>query len=419
MRQHELERGPSEGLNRRGFLRATGAAAAAAGLAAGSNSGVAAQQAEPRVLPRRPLGKTGVEVTILNLGTWQSPGLDRLVRFAYAQGVRYFDAAKSYGSEPGLKRWFQAAPEVRDQIFLVTKDSPREPRDLLRMADERLASLGTDRIDLFFVHALGDRSEQAGLEWPKSAELGRVAEQLKKAGKIKFFGFSSHHRRRAEFLQAAAQGGFIDAIMLQYHPWLDKESPLNRALDACHAKGIGLISMKQVAGQFGGGADNPGLDVLAEVKRRVPMLAERKLSPYQGLLQAIWSDERIASACVSMRNTDQIRENTDAARRFEPLKEAEIRALHDASLAHGRTLCADCDGRCMAAAGTEARLGDLTRYLTYHDHHGHRAEARRLYAELSDAERGWQGADLAAAQRACPSRLDFARLLPKADERLA
>ena len=41
--------------------------------------------------------------------------------------------------------------------------------------------------------------------------------------------------------------------MLQYTPWLDKDSPLNKALDACHDKGIGLISMKQIAGQFPAG----------------------------------------------------------------------------------------------------------------------------------------------------------------------
>jgi len=61
------------------------------------------------------------------------------------------------------------------------------------------------------------------------------------------------------------------------------------------------------------------------------MLAEKKLSPFQGLLNAIWTDERISASCVSMRNTDQIRENTDAARRFEPMKEAEISQLRDAS----------------------------------------------------------------------------------------
>jgi len=149
------------------------------------------------------------------------------------------------------------------------------------------------------------------------------------------------------------------------------------------------------------------------------MLAEKKLSPFQGLLHAIWTDERISSVCTSMRNTDQIRENADAARRFEPLKAAELSQLRDASLAHGPTLCADCEGRCMAAAGTAAELGNLTRFLTYHEHHGDRAEARRQYANLSPEARDWSGADLDAARAACPSRLDFARLLPEVDRHLA
>ncbi len=249
-----------------------------------------------------------------------------------------------------------------------------------------------------------------------------MVEQLKKAGKVKFFGFSSHHAERPRILQAAAEGGFIDAIMLQFTPWLDKDAPLNKAIDACHAKGIGLISMKQVAGQGQFDPITGRGDTLAETARRVPTLKDRGLSLYQGLLTAIWSDERIATACVSMRNTDQIRENAAAARKFAengPLKEADIRQLRDAALAAGPTLCADCDGRCAAAAGTSARLGDLTRFLTYHDHHGYRSEARRLYAELAASERDWRDADLDAARRACPSGLDFARLLPKVEERLA
>ena len=49
----------------------------------------------------------------LNLGTWRSPGLDRLLRFAYASGVRYFDTAASYGSEPAIARWLQQMPRTR------------------------------------------------------------------------------------------------------------------------------------------------------------------------------------------------------------------------------------------------------------------------------------------------------------------
>jgi hypothetical protein len=174
--------------------------------------------------------------------------------------------------------------------------------------------------------------------------------------------------------------------------------------------------MKQVAGQF---PSAPKINVLEEVVKRVPMLAEKKLSPYQGLLHAIWTDERISGSCVSLKTTDRVRENSDAARRYEPLKTAELHQLRDAVLAFSPTLCAGCDGRCALAAGTKAELGELTRFLTYHEHHGIRAEARSRYSALSPEARDWSGADLEAARAACPSRLDFAKLLPEVDRHLA
>ena len=120
-----------------------------------------------------------------------------------------------------------------------------------------------------------------------------------------------------------------------------------------------------------------------------------------------------------MRNTDQIRDNIDAARRYEPVKAADIHQLRDVLIAAGPMMCADCEGRCSIAAGTKAELGNLTRFLTYHQHHGDRAEARRQYARLSPEARDWTGADLEAARLACPNRLDFARLLPEVYRHLA
>lgn len=405
-------------VHRREFLHQTSATAAVLGVTAAA-SGARAQDAPARAnarpaLPTRPLGRTGVDVSILNQGTWRAPGaLDRILRFAYSNGVRYFDTAKSYGSEGGFKRWFQQVPEVRKEIFLATKDHPNTPKKLLEQVDQRLEALGTDYIDLLFIHALGDNHYDTEATWPDSAEFKETVAALKKSGKVKFVGFSTHHARRAELLQAAAKGGFVDVIMLQYTPWLDTGSDLNKAIDACHKAGIGLVSMKQVAGQF---TETSG--ILAEVVKKVPMLKEKNLTPYQGLLHAIWTDERIASACVSMRTLDQIRMNTDAASRFEPLQQADLQQLRDAALAHGPTLCADCDGRCARAAGTQAALGDLTRFYTYHEHHGYRGDARALYSALPEAQKSWKGADLQAAREACPSRLDFARLLPEVDRLL-
>lgn len=392
--------------NRREFLQ-TGAAATAVAATASLASPSTAEAQQPRVLPRRPLGKTGVEVTILNQGTWKAPGaLDRILRTAYAQGIRYFDTAHSYGSEPGFKRWFEAVPEVRKDIFLVTKDTPKSPRELLKQLDQRLEALGTDYIDLIFIHAVGDHGAHE-IEWPKSREFKETAEAIRKSGKARLVGFSTHHDRRAEILNNAVAGGFVDAIMLKYSPWMSRDDAISRAMDACHEKGIGLISMKQMAGNTD------------EVFLRQPVLKEKNLNAYQGLLHACWTDPRIASCCVSMRNIEHIRENADSARRFEPLKKAELDTLREYLLAGKPMMCAECDGRCALAAGTRARFSDLTRFLTYHEHHGARAEARRQYARLSAEERDWHGADLAAAQAACPSRLDFARLLPEVDRLLA
>ncbi len=410
----------TNGTDRRTFLQA-GALATAAALSVGAGNGLAAEEpAKHTVLPRRKLGKTGLEITLLEMGTGalrEQAVLDRLLRLSYANGVRTFDTAKLYGTEPGFKKWFEQFPEVRKQIVLVTKDNPRAPKDMLAMLDHRLEALATDYIDLFFIHGLGDdHSLDDAINLVTSKEFKETAEAIRKSGKAKFLGFSTHHRDRAQIIQAAADGGIVDAIMLQYTPWLDKDSPLNKAIDACHEKGIGLISMKQVAGQF---PARPKVNILEEVARRVPMLAEKKLSPYQGLLHAIWTDERISGSCVSIKTNDQLHEDADAARRYEPLKTAEILQLRDAALAFGPTLCADCDGRCSEAAGTKAELGNLTRFLTYHEHHGDRTEARRQYAALPSEARDWSGADLEAARAACPNKLDFVKLLPEVDRHLA
>lgn len=395
--------------DRRTFLQA-GAVASAAALA--TSSATNAQDAAPRPmeLPRRPLGKTGVDITILDQGTGKGPDVDRLLRYGFARGVRAYDTSETYHSEAAFKKWFAQEPAVRKQIFLVTKDAPKTPSQLLGMLDKRLEALGTDYVDLLFIHSFGDNHKlDDAIAMVKSKELKDAFESARKSGKARLLGISTHHKDRAHLIQAAAEGGFVDVIMLQYRPWLDKDSPLNKAIDVAHKRGIGLISMKQIAGNFLG--DKPRGSILQEVARRVPVLAERKLTPYQGLLQAIWTDERLSAVCTTMRNTDHIRENTDAAVRYEPLKTTEIRQLRDATLAHGPTLCADCDGRCSLAGGTQAELGNLTRFLTYHEHHGDRALARELYDALPPEARDWAGADLEAARAACPNKLDFARLL--------
>ncbi len=397
-------------VDRRAFLQASLAVTAATtGLVAGAASIATAQDPKPGedkpVLPKRMLGKTGVEVTLLNHGTVGEPaGLARLLRSAYHEGVRYFDTAEGYkNSEKVIGEWLTAMPEVRKSIFLATKSHVKTQSDMLKKLDQRLANLKTDYIDLLFFHGL----ETDQTDWPKSKELKETAEALKATGKVKFVGFSTHDAMITEQIQNAAEGGFIDVVMLKYTPWLDRNAPLNKAIDACHAKNIGLVSMKQLAGQTQFTADH------------VPSIKAKGLTPGQGLLQAIWTDERFSASCVTLRNTDQVLENADAARRFEPLKAAEILELRDAVLASNPTMCPGCDGRCSLAGGTKARLGDLARFLTYHEDGGMRRVARESYAELTAVARDWKDADLVAAREACHHKLDFSRLLPEVDRLLS
>jgi aryl-alcohol dehydrogenase-like predicted oxidoreductase len=398
-------------MDRREFLQ-TGVAASAvgAGLVGGTAPATAAAAQDKNaqnkpVLPKRVLGKTGAEVTMLTLGTVGQSSLDRILRLAYREGVRYFDTAEGYGNaETVFAKWFDTFPEIRKTIFLATKSHVGKPADMLQRVDQRLARLKTDYLDLLFFHGLSTSQK----EWPKSKEMKEAIEAIKKTGKVKFVGFSTHDPAIAEQLQNAAEGGFVDVIMLKFSPWLAKDSPLNKALDACHKANIGLVSMKQIAGQ-----------ALRITQERVPTLKEKQLTPAQGLLHAIWTDERFTSSCVTMKNNDQTSENGDAARRFVPLTLAEFDELRGAVLAAGPTLCPNCDGSCSLAAGTKARLGDLARFYTYHEELGCRGQAHEGYAALSAEERDWKGADLDAARAACHNSIDFAKLLPEVDRLLA
>ena len=176
--------------------------------------------------------------------------------------------------------------------------------------------------------------------------------------------------------------------------------------------------MKQIAGQFFG--DTPKGNILDDVVRRVPMLAEKKLTPVPG--PAARDLDRRADQQL-LRLDAQHRPDPREHRRRPPVRAAEDGARSTSSATPcwptARRSVPTATAAARSPPGTKAELGNLTRFLTYHEHHGDRAEARRQYAELSPEARDWSGADLEAARAACPNRLDFARLLPEVERHLA
>ena len=140
-------------------------------------------------LPRRPLGKTGIEITIL----WIR-GRARVLASTGScgsglRGVRAYDTSETDHSEAAFKRWFAQDSTVRKQIILVTKDAPKIPAQLMGMLDKRLEALGTDYVDLLFIHSFGDYySLDDAMPMVRSKELKEASEAAKKSGKARLVG---------------------------------------------------------------------------------------------------------------------------------------------------------------------------------------------------------------------------------------
>ena len=130
--------------SRRDFARIVGASPVAAGLAAG--------------MPMRPLGKTGVQVSILGLGAqriadrgpMEQSVVDRMVGELIDGGVNYFDTARGYGESERLLG--PAIKGRRDRIFLVTKTRSPTRDGALAELHESLKLLGTDHVDCVHIH---------------------------------------------------------------------------------------------------------------------------------------------------------------------------------------------------------------------------------------------------------------------------
>jgi predicted aldo/keto reductase-like oxidoreductase len=235
---------------------------------------------------------------------------------------------------------------------------------------------------------------------------------MRESGKVRFFGFSTHARpietRTALLSSAAAPESWVDAIMVGTNPTVMRDNQaFDQALHTCHNAGVGLISMKE---------SYTGSDSVEGV---IPDFKERGLSRVGAVLTAMWTDGRFACVCSHMDNVKYVRENSDTAKKFRPMTTRDLDAV-DAMLRRSRrTLCMACDGSCQRAAGTEADLNTIARYVTYLEQNGNLTEARRLFAALPAHARDWTGADLHAASCACKSNLDFARIMAKAGEMLA
>jgi len=147
-------------------------------------------------MPRRVLGKTGLQVSVLGLGGARigmllenQPAID-VVRRCYDLGMNYFDAAAAGAYGLSQARYGVALKGLRDKIIIGTKTRQRTFTQAQLDLDQSLANLGTDYLDLYQVHNVINDEDIEFIFGPKG--VMEMIERAKKAGKIRFIGVTGH-----------------------------------------------------------------------------------------------------------------------------------------------------------------------------------------------------------------------------------
>jgi len=187
-------------MDRRKFFKAISAGVVgAAGILHGrtaSNNFLGPPPVKP--LPRRPLGLTGEELSLIGLGGLvladeTQETADGLVREAIDHGINYFDVAPSYGNAED--RMGPALKPFRKDVFLACKTLKRDKAGAAEELHQSLKKLQTDHFDLYQLHALSETSDVEQALGPNGA-LETFA-QARKEGKVRFVGFSAHSAEAA------------------------------------------------------------------------------------------------------------------------------------------------------------------------------------------------------------------------------
>ena len=197
-------------------------------------------------LERRSLGKTGEKLSILGFGGIvvmdASPEeASNRVSEAIEFGVNYFDVAPSYGDAelklgPALKPY-------RNDVFLACKTDGRTKAEAEKELEDSLKRVGTDHFDLYQHHAVTKLEEVDTIMGPNGAMEAFI--EAKKAGKVRFLGFSAHSVEAALKLMDSYD---FDTLLfpINFTTWnAGNFGP--QVLERAQKKGMGILALKAMA----------------------------------------------------------------------------------------------------------------------------------------------------------------------------
>src|SRR5580658_3335351 len=167
------------------------------------------------------LGSTGIKTSRLAMGTGTVGsghhsnqtalgvrGLSELLLNGYDHGLRFFDAADSYGSHPHVAEALKHVP--RDKVTVLTKTWARDPATARADLDRFRRELGVDHIDICLMHCLTES------DWTERFKgVMDVLSEAKERGVIRAHGCSCHS---IEALRAAAKSPWVEVDLARINP---------------------------------------------------------------------------------------------------------------------------------------------------------------------------------------------------------
>ena len=164
-------------------------------------------------------------------------------------GVRYCDTAPAYQQSQDYygEAFRSAGPQARDAVFLASKTHERTRDRALRLLDDSLRRLATDRLDLWQMHDLRDLPELDVMcgQGGKAGAL-EAAIEAQRDGRVRFIGLTGHHD--PQILLEAMRRFPFDSVLVSINPADARYRPfLPTVVAEARRRGMGVVGMKVLA----------------------------------------------------------------------------------------------------------------------------------------------------------------------------
>jgi predicted aldo/keto reductase-like oxidoreductase len=307
-------------LGRRGFLK--GAAAVSAGtIATGAAVTVQAQEiarekstAKGPQIPKKALGKTGLQVSALGLGGFHlgiprdPKEVDEIVGLALDAGVNFFDNAWEYHKGESEMRLGRALQGKRDQVILMTKvcTHGRSKAVAMGMLEDSLRRLQTDHLDVWQIHEVVYFTDPALIFAQDGAAEALL--EAKKQGKVRFIGFTGH-KDPAIHLEMLKHDFPFDTVQMPLNCFdATFHSFEKEVLPEATRRGLAVFGMKSLGGSG-------------------EMVTSGAVTPEEGLRYAM--SLPVATTISGIDSLNVLRQNLEIAQHFQPMTGAEMESLRE------------------------------------------------------------------------------------------